>query len=70
MPEGAFQEELGNLLKFRNYVAAHAIGTSLSMDLAGTKLSDVRVVVGSDKATSWGWLRFPTPVRPNNPSFV
>ncbi|KAF8802243.1 hypothetical protein BYT27DRAFT_7173426 [Phlegmacium glaucopus] len=61
MPEGAFQEELGNLSRFRDYVAVHA--TDWYKFVNGPRgreaqNGDVRVVVGCDKTTSWGMATF------------
>ena len=61
MPDGAFQEQLGNLSKFRDYVAVH--GTNWYKFVNGPRgrealNGDVRVVVGCDKATSWGMATF------------
>ena len=62
MPDGAFQEELGNLYKFRDYVAVHAANwyKFINGPLRGREAQngDVRVVVGSDKTTSWGMATF------------
>ena len=61
MPDGAYQEELGNLSKFRDYVAVHA--TNWYKFVNGPRgreaqNGDVRVVVGCDKSTSWGMATF------------
>ena len=61
MPDGAFQEELGNLSKFRDYIAVHA--TNWYKFVNGPRgreaqNGDVRVVVGCDKSTSWGMATF------------
>ena len=61
MPEGAFQEELGNLSKFRDYVAVHAANWYKFVNGPRgreARNGDVRVVVGCDKATSWGMATF------------
>jgi hypothetical protein len=61
MPEGAFQEELGNLSKFRDYVAVHAANWYKFVNGPRGREAqngDVRVVVGCDKATSWGMAAF------------
>jgi hypothetical protein len=61
MPDGAFQEELGNLSKVRDYVAVHA--TNWYKFVNGPRgreaqNGDLRVVVGCDKSTSWGMATF------------
>ena len=61
MPDGAFQEELGNLSKFRDYVAVHAANWYKFVNGPRGREAqngDVRVVVGCDKATSWGMATF------------
>ncbi|KAF8802237.1 hypothetical protein BYT27DRAFT_7197332 [Phlegmacium glaucopus] len=61
MPDGAFQEELGNLSKFRDYVAVHATDWyKFANGPRGREArnGDVRVVVGCDKTTSWGMATF------------
>jgi hypothetical protein len=61
MPDGAFQEELGNLSKFRDYVAVHAANWYKFVNGPRgreAKNGDVLVVVGSDKTTSWGMATF------------
>ena len=61
MPDGAFQEELGNLSKFRDYVAVHAANWYKFVNGPRGREAqngDVRVVVGCDKTTSWGMATF------------
>ena len=61
MPDGAFQEELGNLSKFRDYVAVHAANWYKFVNGPRGREAqngDVRVVVGCDKATCWGMATF------------
>ena len=61
MPDGAFQEQLGNLSKFRDYVAVHAANWYKFVNGPRGREAqngDVRVVVGCDKATSWGMATF------------
>ena len=61
MPDGAFQEELGNLSKVRDYVAVHAANWYKFVNGPRGREAqngDVRVVVGCDKATSWGMATF------------
>ena len=61
MPDGAFQEELGNLSKFRDYVAVHAASWYKFVNGPRGREAqngDVRVVVGCDKSTSWGMATF------------
>ena len=61
MPDGAFQEELGNLSKFRDYVAVHAANWYKFINGPRGREAqngDVRVVVGCDKSTSWGMATF------------
>ena len=62
MPDGAFQEELCNLYKIRDYVAVHAANwyKFINGPLRGREAQngDVRVVVGCDKTTSWGMATF------------
>ena len=61
MPDGAFQEELGNLSKFRDYVAVHAANWYKFVNGPRGREAqngDVRVVVGCDKSTSWGMATF------------
>ena len=61
MPDGAFQEELGNLSKFRNYIAVHAANWYKFVNGPRGREAengDVLVVVGCDKATSWGMATF------------
>ena len=61
MPDGAFQEELGNLSKFRDYVGIHAANWYKFVNGPRGREAqngDVRVVVGCDKATSWGMATF------------
>lgn len=57
MPDGAFREELGNLSKFRSYVTVHATNWYKFVNVprgCEAQNGDVPVVVGCDKATSWG----------------
>ena len=61
MPDGAFQEELGNLDKFRKYVGVHAANWYKFVNGPCGRESqngDVIVVVGCDKTTSWGMATF------------
>ena len=61
MPDGAFQEELGNLSKFRDYVAVHAANWYKFVNGPRGREAqngDVCVVVGCDKSTSWGMATF------------
>jgi hypothetical protein len=61
MPDGAFQEELGNLSKFRDYAAVHAVNWYKFINGPRGREAqngDVRVVVGCDKTTSWGMATF------------
>ena len=61
MPDGAFQEELGNLPKFRAYVGVHAKNWYKFVNGPRGREAqngDVRVVVACDKATSWGMATF------------
>ena len=61
MPDGAFQEELGNLSKFRDYVAVHAASWYKFVNGPRGREAqngDVRLVVGCDKSTSWGMATF------------
>jgi len=57
MPEGAISEDLENISRFRKYAAANA--RSWYEYINGprgreAKNGDVRLVIGCDKATSWG----------------
>ena len=61
MPDGAFQEELGDLSKFQDYVSVHAAsGYKFINGPRGREAQngDVRVVVGCDKSTSRGMATF------------
>ena len=61
MPDGAFVEDLVNLSKFRDYVADHAANWYKFVNGPRGREAlngDVRVVVGCDKATSWGMVTF------------
>ena len=61
MPDGAFQEELSNLPKFRDYVAVHAANWYKFVNGPRGREAqngDIRVVVGCDKTTSWGMATF------------
>ena len=61
MPDGAFHEELGNLSKFRDYVAIHAANWYKFVNGPRGREAqngDVLLVVGCDKATSWGMATF------------
>ena len=61
MPDGAFQEELSNLSKFRAYVAVHAANWYKFVNGPRGREAengDVLVVVGCDKTTSWGMATF------------
>ncbi|KAF8158109.1 hypothetical protein B0H34DRAFT_707571 [Crassisporium funariophilum] len=61
MPEGAFHEELCNVSRFRDYIAAHA--ENWYKFINGTRgyeahNGDIRIVVGCDKTTAWGMATF------------
>ena len=61
MPDGAIQEELGNLSKFRDYVAVHAANWYKFVNGPRGREAqngDIRLVVGCDKSTSWGMATF------------
>ena len=61
MPDGAFQEDLCNLPKLRDYVARHAANWyKFANGPRGREAQngDLRVVVGCDKTTSWGMATF------------
>ena len=61
MPDGAFQEELGNLSRFRDYVADHAANWYKFVNGPRgreARNGDVIVVIGCDKTTSWGMATF------------
>jgi len=61
MPDGAHSQELGNLGKFRDYVAEHAdnwykfVNGPLGRE---AKNGEIRVVIGCDKTISWGMATF------------
>jgi len=61
MPDGAFHQELGNIARFRDYVAIHAenwykyVNGPLGREAQN---GDVRLVIGCDKSTSWGMATF------------
>ena len=61
MPDGAYYQELGNLGKFRDYVAEHAdnwykfVNGPLGREAEN---GDIRVVTGCDKTISWGMATF------------
>ena len=61
MPDGAYQEELGNLSRFRDYVGIHAENWYKFVNGPRGREAqngDVRVVVGCDKTTCWGMATF------------
>ena len=66
MPEGAISEDLENLPRFREYAAANVkkwykyINGPLGRE---AKNGDVRLVVGCDKATSWGMAALSNTIR-------
>ncbi|CAA7267261.1 unnamed protein product [Cyclocybe aegerita] len=61
MPEGAYHEELGNVSKFREYIAVHAENWYKFVNGPRGREAqngDVRLVIGSDKTTGWGMATF------------
>ena len=62
MPEGAISQDLEDIPRFREYAAANVetwyryINETLEY---GARNGDVRLVVGCDKATSWGLATLP-----------
>ena len=61
MPDGANHEDLGNVTKFQDYVTAHAANWYKFVNGPRGREAqngDVHVVVGCDKATSWGMATF------------
>ena len=66
MPEGAISEDLENLPKFQEYASANVkkwykyINGPLGRE---AKNGDVRLVVGCDKATSWGMAALSNAIR-------
>jgi len=61
MPHGAHTESLNNTLRFQRYVSANAESWYKYVnDIRGREArnGDVRLVVGCDKASSWGMATF------------
>ena len=73
MPDGALQEEPGNLSRFRNYVAVHVASWYKFVNGAcgrEAQNGDVTVVVGRDKST-WRMATFAnTPLTQDRKSVV
>jgi hypothetical protein len=69
MPRGARSQDLGNLARFREYAAANVanwyrfVNGPLGREAQN---GDVRLVVGSDKTTSWGIATFSNQTQHNN----
>ena len=69
MPRGARSQDLGNLARFREYVATNV--TNWYRFVNGprgreAKNGDVRLVVGFDKTTSWGIATFANQTQQNS----
>ena len=67
MPQGAHAEDLANLLRFRQYLSANAKSWYRYVnDERGreAKNGDVRLVIGCDKASSWGMATFTNSTAP------
>jgi len=60
MPEGCHSQDLRYMAKFREYMAAHAESWYKFTNNLGFEAhnGDLRLVVGCDKATSWGMAVF------------
>ncbi|KAJ3511904.1 hypothetical protein NLJ89_g3841 [Agrocybe chaxingu] len=61
MLEGAYHEELGNVSRFREYIAVHAENWYKFVNVPRGREAqngDVRLVIGSDKTTGWGMATF------------
>ena len=61
MPQGAQAEDLANVSRFRQYLSTNAESWYRYVnDVRGREArnGDVRLVVGSDKASSWGMATF------------
>ena len=61
MPHGAYAEDLANVLRFRQYLSANAESWYRHVNnVRGREArnGDVRLVVGCDKASSWGMATF------------
>ena len=69
MPRGARSEDLGNYARFREYAAANVADWYRFVNGPRgreAKNGDVRLVVGFDKATSWGIATFANQTQQNN----
>ena len=69
MPLGARSERLGNSAKFREYAAANVVDWYKFVNGPRgreAKNGDVRLVVGFDKATSWGIATFANQTQQSN----
>ena len=69
MPRGARSEDLGNLAMFREYAAANVANWYRFINGPRgreAKNGDVRLVVGFDKATSWGIATFANQTQQNS----
>jgi len=61
MPQGAYSEKLGNVPRFKKYISAHAESWYKYVNGAcgrEAKNGDVRLVIGTDKASTWGMAAF------------
>ena len=61
MPEGAYSEDLSNFSRLRQHIATHAEDWYKFVNGPRgreAQNSDLRVVVGCDKTTSWGMATF------------
>jgi len=61
MPEGCHSQELRHIAKFREYMATHAESwyKFANIDLGlEARNGDLRLIIGCDKATSWGMAVF------------
>ncbi|KAF9055622.1 hypothetical protein BJ165DRAFT_432070 [Panaeolus papilionaceus] len=60
MPNGAYNEELNNIASFREYMATHVESWYRWAKRRGREVQngDIRLVIGHDKATSWGMACF------------
>jgi hypothetical protein len=69
MPRGARSEDLGNLARFREYIAANVANWYKFVNGPRgreAKNGDVRLVVGYDKTTSWGIATFSNQTQQNS----
>jgi hypothetical protein len=67
MPQGAYAEDLANVSRFRQYLTANAESWYRYINTRGrgTRNGDIVLVIGCDKAYSWGMATFVEPMAQN-----